>query len=107
MIFSSEECMLVVFFKWLILELGARNYFFFNVKKLLFLGSSLRSPAGSVWDLEGPAEPSVSHRFFVFTTHAFISSSSLAWNSSSAPPDSLKTTKQLESKKKRVKTNFY
>lgn len=65
-------------------------YFFFSVKKLLRFGSSLRSPeAGSVWEREGPADPSRSHCTLICCTHAFISSSSRAWNRYSAPFASL------------------
>ncbi|KAG8228276.1 hypothetical protein J437_LFUL006243 [Ladona fulva] len=60
--------------------------------KLLRLGSSFLSPdAGSVWDLDGPADPydslltAAPNRLI----HSPISSSSFAWNRYSAPPTSL------------------
>ena len=58
------------------------SYFFFNVKKERFFGSSLRPCSGSVWDLPAPpaAPSSCMATWLMALTHCAISSSLVAWN---------------------------
>lgn len=73
------------------------HYFFFSVKKLRRLGSSFFSePAGSVWEREGPADPSEDVATCRALTQLFNSSSSLAWNKYSEPPTSLQMNHSIK-----------